>query len=150
MKGLFIIGMIVFMNNMHAMKCVGNEPFLSNVYESEDSKLSPNKLRLLNINALQIENDEDFSDTSSSTVETDKFLPLPNLSVNEILRKEVSPDVYGITSIKVDYAKLDRSFAGKPDAKNWKPPLIPFGGGSEVSENQSENVDDGNWLNFLF
>lgn len=150
MKGLFIIGIVVFMSSMHAMKCGGNEPFLSNVYESEDSKLLPNKLRLLNINALQIENDEDFSDTSSSTVEVDALLPVSNFNIDEMVRHEISPDIGSVTSIKVDYAKLDGSFADKLDAKNWKPPLIPFGGGSEVSENQSENVDDGNWLNFLF
>jgi hypothetical protein len=94
--------------------------------------------------------DDDFSDTSSSTVDVDTLLPLSNANINEMIRQEISPDVYGATTLKVDFVRLDKVFVKSKDAKNWQPPIIPFGHCSEVSESQGETDKDGNWLDFAF
>ena len=142
MKYFFIAGVIIVTNGLYGM----HEPRIEDGLAKNVGK----EVVIMSTSPNLPDGQDDFSDTSSSTVDVDKLLPLSNANINEVIRQEISPDVYGVTTLKIDFAKIDDFFATPQGSKDWRPPIIPFGCYSETSETQEEMYNDGNGFEFAF
>lgn len=147
MKYFFIAGVIIFTDILYGMRDVDDFVSKKSVKSTVIMSSTPD---LTAGQDIEVGSEDDFSDTSSSTVDVDKLLPLNNANINELIRQEISPDVYGVTTLKIDFAKVDKIFATQQDTKTWRPPIIPFGCCSEASETQEETCNDGNAFEFAF